>query len=421
MSTHMHRRELIATATATLAVATPLVPAAAAAALPATTLAAQAPPRKRIACLSSTYHTRSHSDNFITRFLEGYWIHEKYYEPPFDVASLWIDQIHPADIGNRLAQAYGVKRTASIAEALTLGTGKLAVDGVVLVCEHGEFPHNEKNQQLYPRYEYFEQVVKVFKDSGRSCPVFVDKHLSYDWKKARQMYDWSRELKFPFMAGSSVPVTFRRPEYDPAPNTEMESALSIGGGWVADGGIFHILETLQAFTERRKGGETGVRAVRLLKDAEVWKAAQQGLWRRDLLDAALARSIKPAPKQKPEEMKAALGIVEYRDGFSASTLALSGVSEYIAAVKPKGAPAQATLCYIPIENSNNFSNLVHGITQMIATGKPSHPVERTLLVTGTLAALMDSGFQNGKRLETPELKIAYKPPPKSWYAPGVGS
>ena len=407
MSTHMHRREFIATtATATLATAA--------------TLAAQ-PARKRIACLSSTYNVRSHSDNFITRFLEGYWIHEKYYEPPFDVASLWIDQIHPADIGNRLAQAYGVKRTASIADALTLGTGKLAVDGVVLVCEHGEFPHNEKNQQLYPRYEYFEQVVKVFKDSGRSCPVFVDKHLSYDWKKARQMYDWSRELKFPLMAGSSVPVTFRRPEYDPALNTEMESALSIGGGWVADGGIFHILETLQAFTERRKGGETGVRAVRLLKDAEVWKAAQQGLWRRDLLDAALARSIKPPPKQKPEEMKAALGIVEYRDGFSASTLALSGVSEYIAAVKPKGAPAQATLCYIPIENSNNFSNLVHGITQMIATGKPSHPVERTLLVTGTLAALMDSGFQNGKRLETPELKIAYKPPPKSWYAPGEGS
>jgi hypothetical protein len=95
----------------------------------------------------------------------------------------------------------------------------------------------------------------VFKDSGRSCPVFVDKHLSYDWKKAKQMYDWSRELKFPFMAGSSVPVTFRRPEYDPPLGTEMEAALSVGGGWVGDGGIFHVLETLQGFVERRKGGE----------------------------------------------------------------------------------------------------------------------------------------------------------------------
>ena len=402
MSTNMLRREFLAATAAASA-------------------AAQTPRRKRIACLSSTYHVRSHSDNFITRFLEGYWIGPEYHEPPFDVASLWIDQIHPADIGDRLAQVYGVKRTTSIADALTLGTGKLAVDGVVLVCEHGNFPHNEKQQQLYPRYEYFEQVVNVFKSSGRTCPVFTDKHLSYDWKKARRMYDWSRELKFPLMAGSSVPVTFRRPEYDPAPGTEMESALSVGGGWVADGGIFHILETLQGFVERRKGGETGVRAVRMLKGDEVWKAAQQGLWRRDLLDACLARSVKPPPAKKPEEMKSALGVVEYRDGFTAAVLALDGLSEYIAAVKPKGAPAQATLCYIPIENSNNFSMLVHGITQMIATGKPSHPVERTLLVTGALAALMDSGFQNGKRLETPELAIGYKTPPKSWYAPGEGS
>jgi hypothetical protein len=377
--------------------------------------------RKKIACLSSTYHVRSHSDNFVTRFLEGYWIQERYYEPPFEVASLWTDQVHPADIGGRLASAYKVKQTSSIAEALTLGTGKLAVDGVILVCEHGKYPHNEKNQQLYPRFEYFEQVVNVFKDSGRSCPLFVDKHLSYDWKKAKQMYDWSRELKFPMMAGSSVPVTFRRPEYDPPLGTELESALSVGGGWVADGGIFHILETLQGFVERRKGGEAGVRSVQLLKEAEVWKAAEQGLWQRDLLDAALARRQKVRSNKRPEEMRAVLGLVEYRDGFKGAVLALNEVSEYLVAVKPKGKSPEATLCYIPIENSNNFSMLVHGITQMISTGKPSHPVERTLLVTGALAALMDSGYQNGKRLDTPELKISYKAPAKSWFAPGVGS
>jgi len=377
--------------------------------------------RKRIACLSSTYHVRSHSDNFITRFLEGYWIHEKYYEPPFDVASLWMDQTHAGDIGQRLANAYGVSVAKSIADALTLGTGSLAVDGVILVCEHGNYPHNEKQQQLYPRFEFFEQVVKVFKDSGKSCPVFVDKHLSYDWRKAKQMYDWSRELKFPLMAGSSVPVTFRRPEYDPPLGVEMESALSIGGGWVADGGIFHILETLQAFVERRKGAETGVRSVQMLKNAEVWKAAEQGLWRRNVLDAALARQQKARSTKRPEDMRAVLGLIEYRDGFRGAVLALDGVSEYIVALKPKGKDPLATLCYIPIENSNNFSMLVHGITQMIMTGKTPYPVERTLLVSGALSALMDSGFQTGKRLETPDLKISYKAPVKSWYAQGEGS
>lgn len=399
----MKRREFIAAAAAS-----PLA------------LQAQGKGKKKIACISSTYHVRSHSDNFITRFLEGYWIHEKYYEPQFQVASLWMDQVHPGDIGHRLATAYGFPVTKSIEEALTLGTGKLAVDGVVMVCEHGNYPHNEKQQQLYPRYEFFEQIVNTFKKTGKVVPVFTDKHLSYDWKKAKQMYDWSKELKFPLMAGSSVPVTFRRPEYDPALGTEMESALSVGGGWIADGGIFHILETLQAFVERRKGGETGVKAVTMLKNEEVWKAAKDGLWNRALLDAALSRSERK-PKKRPEDQRTVLGVVEYRDGFKAAVIALSEVPGYLVAVKPKGQEAQATNCYIPSENSNNFSMLVHGITQMFAGGKRPIPVERTLLVSGTLARLMDSGFQNGKRLETPELTVSYKATPKSWYAPGLGS
>src|SRR5215510_15036009 len=158
----MRRREFLATA----------------AALP---LAAWQSPKPRIAALSTTYHVRSHSDNFITRFLEGYWINEKYYPPPCQVVSLYMDQIHPADIGRRLASAYGFPVTKSIAEALTLGTGKLAVDGVLLVAEHGNYPFNDKQQQLYPRYEFHQQVVDVFRKSGRSVPVFSDKHLSYDW------------------------------------------------------------------------------------------------------------------------------------------------------------------------------------------------------------------------------------------------
>ena len=106
-------------------------------------LALAAPaPKKRIACLSSTYHVRSHSDNFITRFLEGYWIGEDHYDPPFEVASLWMDQLHPADIGKRLAAAYGVPVAKDIAGALTLGTGKLAVEvaGVARSSSTSIFP-----------------------------------------------------------------------------------------------------------------------------------------------------------------------------------------------------------------------------------------------------------------------------------------
>ena len=111
-------------------------------------------------------------------------------------------------------------------------------------------------------------------------PVFNDKQLSYDWNQSRQMVDWSRELNFPLMAGSSVSVTFRRPELDFPLETPMQEAMAVGGGWVADGGLFHLLETLQCFAERRQGGETGVKAVQLLTDEAVWKAAAEGRFSR---------------------------------------------------------------------------------------------------------------------------------------------
>src|SRR4030095_2673627 len=166
-------------------------------------------PRKKIAALSTTYHVRSHSDNFITRFVEGYWINDKYYPPPCDVVSLFTDQVQANDISRRLAAAYGFKIYPTIADALTLGTGKLAVDGVLLIGEHGNYPNNAKGQKLYPRHEFMKQVVDVYDKSGRAVPVFNDKHLSYDWDKAKWMYDQSRRLQFPRLAGSWCAVSVR--------------------------------------------------------------------------------------------------------------------------------------------------------------------------------------------------------------------
>lgn len=385
--------------------------------------AAQTTSRKKIAAISTTYHVRSHTDNFVTRFLEGYWIGEKYYPAPVDIVSLYMDQVHPADIGYRLSTAYNFPVKKTISDALTLGTGKLAVDGVLMVAEHGEYPFNDSQQQLYPRFEFFEQIVQVFRKSGRTVPVFTDKHLSYSWTKAKQMYDWSRELKFPLMAGSSLPVTFRRPDLDYPLGVQFEDALMVGGGWTSDGGIFHNLETLQCFVERRAGGETGIRAVQHLEGDSVWRAAEQGLWSKELMKAALSRGEKIEPGRPEDVKKPVLCLLEYNDGFRAATLSLGNlVNEYLVAFRVKGRPGiDSTLCYIPSENSNNFSMLVHGINQMYQTGKPSHPVERTLLTTGALAFLMESGHQDHKRLETPMLQVSYKPPAESFYAHGRGS
>jgi hypothetical protein len=225
------------------------------------------------------------------------------------------------------------------------------------------------------------------------------------------------------MAGSSLPVTFRRPELDYPVGVRFEDALMVGGGWTSDGGIFHNLETLQCFVERRAGGETGIRAVQHLEGEAVWRAAEDGRWSKDLMKAALSRGETVGPGRPEDVTKPVLCLLEYNDGFRAAVLMLGGlVNEYLVAFRVKGRPGiDSTLCYIPTENSNNFSMLVHGINQMYQTGKPSHPVERTLLTTGALSFLMESAHQGHKRLETPMLRVHYSPPAASFFAHGRGS
>src|SRR5207253_9567812 len=82
---------------------------------------------------------------------------------------------------------------------------------------------------------------------------------------------------------------------------------------------FHTLEGLQVMTERRRGGETGVRAVQCLEGPEAWEAAAAGKWDRKLLDAALATVPgKGAGKVEEEDAKAIVYLIEYRDGLQAA-------------------------------------------------------------------------------------------------------
>src|ERR1051326_4133075 len=139
--------------------------------------------------------------------IEGYPLAGRFHVPRHYVSAMVVDQTPENDLSRPLSRDYNFRITRSIAEALTNGSNKLAVDGVLLIGEHGNYPRNDKGQILYPRYEMMEQIVAVFRKTGQSVPVFNDKHLSYSWARAREIFGWAQELKFPLMAGSSLPVT----------------------------------------------------------------------------------------------------------------------------------------------------------------------------------------------------------------------
>jgi len=368
-------------------------------------------PRKRIAAITTAYFKYSHADDIITKFIEGYSVIGRIHQPHCQVVSLHVEQFPPTDISRGMAARYRIPLVKTPAEALTLGSGDLAVDGVLLIGEHGDYPTNEKGQKLYPRRRLFEEIVKVFRAKGKSVPVFNDKHLSYSWADAKWMYNQSRELGFPLMAGSSVPTTWRRPPLELRAGTPLEGALALGYAGVESYG-FHTLECLQVFTEQRRGGETGVRRVRCLEGAAAWEAARRGGWPRDLLDAALASVPGKRGKLPEADPQAVVFLIDYVDGLRAACYLSRGHSAefaFAAGVEGVARPA-GTWFYLPKPQRDHFSFLSNHIEKMFLTGKPSYRVERTYLTTGMLAGLIDSRFVGGKWIETPELAmIRYEP------------
>jgi len=405
------------------------------AAAPIVLRAQRRPGRPKLSAICTTYFKYSHAQHIVDRFLEGYGWNGTWHHPPMDLVSIYIDQIGDNDVSkSRLQQFPTMKLYPTIAEALTLGGSKLAVDGVILIGEHGRYPRNEKGQTKYPRYEFFKQIVKVFEDSGRSVPVFNDKHLSWNWDWSKEMYDTSRRMGFPLMAGSSLPVTWRTPSLEMPLGSRVREAMCICYGGV-DSYDFHGLETLQCMVERRRGGETGVKWVQAYRGENFWKAHQEGVWPKDLFEASLCRShtLKPVRAgfnhvmPSVDEMRTLVKDpvayrYEHQDGLMCTMILLHGlIEDFNFAARLDGQQSIfSTQMYLPMPPgrttlANFFSPLVNNFEQMYLTGKETYPAERTLLTTGLTAAGVESLFKQQARYETPHLAITYQPPKASTF------
>jgi hypothetical protein len=323
-----------------------------------------------------------------------------------DLVSMYLDQTHfREDIGCAIAEEFDVPMYGSINQALTLGGKELAVDGVLLIGEHGDYPWNEKEQHLYPRKYFFEQICGVFASSGRSVPVFSDKHLSYNWQDAKWMVDRARELNVPFMAGSSVPLAWRKPWIEYELDTEIETALSVAYSGLDSYG-FHALEALQCMVERRVGGETGIVVVQCLEGDAVWES---DVWDRELYDAAVEHiEAKEAGDVREHCKNPAVFLMEYADGLKTATLILTGYVKGWGFAARRNGQVEGMRVLLSDNPHPHFSYLSLNIQQMFLTGKPQYPVERTLLISGALEALLDSRLQGHVRIETPHLDVSYQ-------------
>jgi len=388
--------------------------------------------RKKIAIIASIWRYQSHAQHIGDRFLVGYPSQGKWHLPNMDVVSLYVDQKPEGDQSEARSKEFGFQVYPTVQEALRCGTNQIAVDAVLLIIEHGDYPRNNKGQVLYPRYELFQKVVEVFEQDGRSVPVFNDKHLSYETSKAKKMVKASKQLQFPMLAGSSLPVTWRIPSIELPLDSVIDEALMVGVG-SSDASDYHALEALQCMVERRKGGESGIKSVQLIQGDAVWRAGKEGRWSKKLLEAALSRSNKllgdTLIDARPQDLanngqlpilvkEPAAYFIEHIDGLKSTLLMLNGaVQDYTFAARVQGmAETQSTLFQLPPRPNVAYSAcLVEKIEEMIETGKAPYPVERTLIVSGILDHCLESKIRKNKKLETPELKISYQPPKESHF------
>ena len=299
---------------------------------------------------------------------------------------------------------------------------------MLIVAEHGDYPVNDKGQKQYPRYEFFQDCVTIFEQDGRTVPIYNDKHLSYSFEKAKRMVSDSKRLKFPMLAGSSLPVTWRLPDVELPLGCHIEDCLMVGENGSDDAMDFHALEAMQCMIERRGKGETGVKAVQRIEGESVWRAG----FSKDLLTAALSRSDTPLGLTVKDgrtqdlvasgELQRLVGkpvayVIEYRDGLQATFLNLRGaIQDFNFAAKIKGLGVVSTQFLLTPESNVTYSAcLMNKVEEMFESGQAPYPVERTLLTSGISEACHQSGFEGNKRLETPQLSIKYQAPKISQY------
>ncbi|HIT75818.1 MAG TPA: hypothetical protein IAA98_09550 [Candidatus Avipropionibacterium avicola] len=377
--------------------------------------------RPRIALVITTWYEASHADVLATGLIKGYDWGDQLIEPRVEVVSAYMEQRgisakgrNKPDIGVDILTEAGIPMYDTPAEALGAGHPGVNVDGVLIIGEHGDYEDNEWGQKLYPRRRLFDSVLSAMIATDTFVPVFNDKHLAWNWTDAKAMYDNARRLGVPFMAGSTVPIAWRRPVGTEWPmDAPMTAIVGAGyGGFEVYG--YHGLEGILSFTERRAGGESGVVEVRGYDGDRVGEGLSQ-------LDPALVRAAVAAHPVDEADIDSVIEKTDqvitftHRDGLVSGLLLSSGLQSFSVAAKGPDHEVSAELLLQGAPHSH-FLFLGRGAETLFLTGEPPYPVERTLLAGG----IIDHAVRNARGAfdeKAEHLDVAWTVPE---HIPGTG-
>ena len=377
------------------------------------------PGAMRLAILASRWTPGSPARQVADRFLIGYPREGKWHRPAVEVVSLYVDRTPDADQSRERAAEFGFRIYSSVADALRCGSGRLAVDAVLMLAGQGDDSGSGPSGS-----DLLEPMLEVFEKDRRAVPVYWDEPLGL--AQARKMVEASRQLGFPVLAGSTLPMTWRLPPLELPAGSRVEQALLAGIGF-GRSDRYRALETLQAMVERRRGGETGVRSVQAVAGEAVWRAGSNGRWSRELLRAAVARSDSlqgetlkdgrprdlvnsgelPRLVEHPEAC-----LVDYADGMRAAVLMLNGaVGDFTFAARLRDVSEVASTQFLlpPEPNRAGSACLAARIEDLIRSGASPVRPERAWIAAGVLDRWMESRKKGGLTLDTPELTIEYRP------------
>ncbi len=361
---------------------------------------------KKVAAIVTEYIYNSHADVILGRLLGDFD-----YQPLVEVVSIYTDQVPEGDMSKEAAARHGIPIYPTIRETVRAEHCPYPIDGIIIIGEHGDYPINEKKQNMYPRRRFLEEAIAALDELDLVVPIFSDKHLAYNYTDALWMYNQMKDRGIPFLGGSSIPHTDHVPPFDPHNLLSVRDILVVSSGGLEAYG-YHAMDVLQSLAEQRAGGETGVQSIQLLEgtDGEAWAAMDRGEWPEDLLLQALS-VIPGLPSVHPREIEPnpALFVIEYIDGTKGYIIQFKRLTEYWSFAFHYGEDqSAASLCNSDMDRPfAHFERLTRMIEKLILTGQPPFPAERTLLSTGMICFAMDSLFY-GKRLDTPELGITYQ-------------